>query len=66
MPPPRISGLLEQAKETLDYPGEIDLFAGRSDSEAGGDRHPTDWAETEQYSNVLSRVRGTGAFKAGR
>lgn len=43
---PQIVELLEQAKEILDYQGEIDLFAGRSYSfriEVGGDRHPTIW-----------------------
>lgn len=43
---PHIIGLLEQAKEILDYQGEIDLFAGRSYSfriEVGGDQHPTVW-----------------------
>ncbi len=41
---PRITGLLEQAKEVLDHQGEIALFTGRSYSfriEVAGGRNPT-------------------------
>ena len=41
---PHITKLLEQAKEVLDYQGEIDLFVGRSYSfrtEVGGEQRPT-------------------------
>lgn len=43
---PHVVGLLEQAKEVLDYSGEIDLFVGRKHTfriDVGGDQRPTVW-----------------------
>lgn len=43
---PHVVGLLEQAKEILDYSGEVELFVGRKHFyrvDVGGDKHPTVW-----------------------